>query len=166
MIISSPDREIDQQKRNQKFCTQCGNELPDQVNFCSHCGNPKIPAISEKISISYKCPLCRNPLSTLKIPSDDGEAFKSGWICQVCNAKFDRDLNLLRDPKKESSSYNSGKSLDFMYIVKISGGLLVILLIVLTMAGTAKSGSNLLYGIVFLILSGGIFYEGWKAVKP
>ena len=156
-------QEIDQTKRNQKFCSQCGNEFSEYANFCSNCGNPKNSSGSEKISSAYKCPACGNILPSLQISS-------GGWICPLCNAKIDRNLNILSDPKEGSSqkvlpSYNSGKSIDFIYLMKISGGLLVLLIVTIITATVAKSAYKFLYDMIFLILLGGILFEGWEAVK-
>lgn len=173
MKFASSEREIDQTKRNQKFCSQCGNELTEHANFCSNCGTPKTSPVSENILSSYKCPACGNPLPSLRIPSDKREALWGGWTCQVCNAKIDRYMNVLPDSEKGSAEKispedNSGKAIDLVYLLRICGGLIVALIIVITAINywetLAKSTSRFLYGIVFLILLIGILYEGWKAV--
>jgi uncharacterized membrane protein YvbJ len=31
------------------FCTNCGNQINEGINFCVHCGKPLTPALSQKI---------------------------------------------------------------------------------------------------------------------
>jgi len=78
-----------------------------------------------------------------------------------CNNKISNLRTV--SPPKTSTSNNYGKG------IGICCGLTVLIIIIAVIynnwSSIAKSTSNFLYGMVFLILLGGILYEGWKAVK-
>jgi tetratricopeptide (TPR) repeat protein len=83
-----------------------------------------------------------------------------------CNNKISNSQT--RSAEKKSASDNYRKPIDLIFILKICGGLFVVLLLFIIVNNSwqsiAKNTSSFLHMIVFLILLTGILYEGWKAV--
>jgi tetratricopeptide (TPR) repeat protein len=78
-----------------------------------------------------------------------------------CKNKISNLPTRLPEKKSPSGTYGKGIGICFGLIVLM----MVIAIIYNNWAGIAKSASSLLYGMIFLILLGGILSEGWKAVK-
>lgn len=62
-------------------CSECGREISDKASVCPHCGNPMVPKIKSKPSLSHiPCPNCGANWHTFDDNDND--------ICKVCNHIF------------------------------------------------------------------------------
>jgi phage shock protein C len=69
------------------FCTQCGQQLPDEAKFCLQCGVPTDPAAAPVPKVAYR------PAPPLARPR---EGKRIAGVCAAFARHFDIDVTILR----------------------------------------------------------------------
>lgn len=125
--ISGAEVQTEAAAPKKKFCVKCGNELQDDLAFCTSCGAPKMEAPQKKF-----CVKCGNELSP-------GHKF-----CQKCGQPTDVTVPTGAMPPVNRGAYGVKKDNTPKIIAAAVGGVLVIAILLVVLLG-GKSNFKRMY---------------------